>query len=330
MPFMYPRIDISIKMTGIAQSLRANIGTSVQPNDLYEVFNTAKDPSGQPYFSFVNDGTSIKYSKNPKYGKALRSGNTPVDRHGVMTFFAGGIQSQRVAGPNPPVHMRERVLPMIQKYFATRVREIVNAGKPFSYKIWGKKTYTTIGGASFTAPKLSARVSGTTGGEATTDSPHRRDTETSSDQVFTQAMEDTMDYTIIALASLTPILKSEYDASAEGYTTTPGTLRDSYQWAQVSALLNTPGFLPFLGSSKKRLTPVGGHLISEVLPNGKKVTRFVSLGTHKARMMALGGKRVETISSQLYRIKEAAAKNIKSIKRIRQWFKVPGKPGWWQ
>ena len=243
MPFSFPRISFKINMQGVGPLMQRKIGTSFEPFDLYEIYNTARDPDGQPYFNAVNDGTGIKYVKNIA---ALRSSHESAGHKGVMTFFAGGHPiSQRVAGPNPPYHMRERAIPLIRKYWAARVTQIFS-GRKASFKLFYDKTYTRISGDQFTAPKMYAKAQSSVSGQGAT-----------RDNWWTQALEDTMDFAVEKLAELTPVLKAEYDSGPLGYTPRRGLLRDSYAWAQKAAILGVRGLLPQLGSMSKRLTFTG-------------------------------------------------------------------------
>lgn len=104
MPILFPRINIRFNNAGIANKLRRVINENVQPADLFEVYNTAKDPDGQPYWEAVNNGTP------PKIGRQIFS----IEGQVIQTLGP-------VAG-NPAYHMRERAIPLMREYFKQRVR----------------------------------------------------------------------------------------------------------------------------------------------------------------------------------------------------------------
>ena len=254
MPFTYPRVDIKINMQGIKQTLEKSIGFSFQPNELYEIFNTARDPDGQPYWSAVNDGTRAKHSGftskilpvHPSIGKGLAANWKYSGRGNRMKFWVlGGIISRRMVGPNPPVHMRERAIPTIRNYFSRRVSAALRGAKA-TFKIFTTEKRKTIGGMEYIANPVIAKSVGVIGKGK---QPGVRSRFQNPD-FWVNIMEDTMDWAILALADLTPIIKSEY--YAEGYTSEPGTLRDSYEWQRRKGTY----VAGFFSSSRKRLTGV--------------------------------------------------------------------------
>lgn len=101
-------------MTGLARKVRIAYGFFAQPNDLYDIINTAQDPDGVYYWKFVDEGTGPKIA-----------GSKPF-----MVFMVDGhlIRKEFVAG-NPAVNMRERAIPDIREYFKKRLREVKLLGK---------------------------------------------------------------------------------------------------------------------------------------------------------------------------------------------------------
>lgn len=232
MPFSFPTIKVSVNMRGIANRLQAMTGSAFQPSDYYEVINTARDPSGQAYWKAVNDGTGIKYVRSA--GEILGSSNRnksnrSLGRKQLMRFWAGGtLISQRVAGPNKPVHMLERVTGTTTERVQGGTVKHESPLRNYWIYLVSKTARAMLGGRT--------RRSG--GGSVVTPpgyNPVSNDFDNNFpyDQYYwKKIMESTMEQACKLLADITPIIKDEY--YSKYYTTEPGTLKNSYQWRPIS------------------------------------------------------------------------------------------------
>lgn len=145
MPLIMPNINITIDMRGIANKIKKITGElAKKPTDIWGVTNTARTPEGLPYFWSVNNGTGVKKSTTASIAK-LRSSKIPLSRTEKMTFMGeNGLISQRVVGPNPPHHMRERVIPLVRIYFVERVQATSRAYGPTDISKYGPEFWKAV------------------------------------------------------------------------------------------------------------------------------------------------------------------------------------------
>lgn len=228
-----PKIDITFNMQGIANSMsRASIG-KLQPMDFYEIVNTARDPqTGQYYWNAVNYGRPAVTAHNTSSVRIKGGKEETQTTSNKLAFFASG-EVQRTAGVGPvaPVHMRERVIPMIRTRFVTTMSRIMKTTTFTLREIteWREVEIFVAGIKKKYLGEFQVRP------ESTYQMPLRTSTGGLS-PVVKQAMAITMDYAVEQLAKITPILNPKY--YSKGYTPEPGELRSSYQWREIGKRTN--------------------------------------------------------------------------------------------
>lgn len=261
-----PRITIDVDLRGLARRIAVYTqDLSVDPFEKYELFNSAQDPSGQYYFNSVNDGTGPKLGKQSFAVGMYSSGK--IDNRGRKVPESGRLVHPNITGGNPAHHMRERTVRLIRAYFRGRVKSAVRNKSEFkpvmSPEGMSLITYgTSSSGRIVAIPLRTERVSALettrtvtvpglrtikTGSIALFDPKGLGSYSTTANFKLTQSkirggilnplpgkdffesvMEDTMDFAVARIRSFTPVLQAQY--YSEGYTTEPGTLKNSYGW----------------------------------------------------------------------------------------------------
>jgi hypothetical protein len=104
---MFPTVDLRFDLRGINKKIKEVIGEYAQPQDYFQVENTAQDGEGNYYFHNVNDGTGPK----------------EASRNSMVFFAEGRVVHKKLVAGNPPVHMTERVIPLLKAFFLKTVKE---------------------------------------------------------------------------------------------------------------------------------------------------------------------------------------------------------------
>lgn len=237
MPFVYPRIEFRIDMRGLATVIRNAIGEVTQPSEMYEVLNTATNPRGEPYFDYVNYGST-----------------GPRSAGGEAMVFMGpnGLVSRKSVAPMPAFHMRERALPLFKAYFRKRV--LASKGQKANINTQrevGRYFQTDFFGERKQYIRLSGYKSNVTLSTASTRSAIFP-------EFWISIMEDSLDYFIAVMADLTPLIQQTNMEA--GFTPERGLLKDSYEWRRltgrrfVGLKIEKQAKRSLIGTSKKRAT----------------------------------------------------------------------------
>lgn len=222
-----PRITLDVDLRGLAKRIAVYTqDLSVDPFEKYELFNSAQDPSGQYYFNSVNDGTGPKLGKQSFSVGMYSSGK--IDNRGRKVPESGRLVHPNITGGNPAHHMRERTVRLVRTYFRQRIKSAIRSEKPLTVTVEGLRTIKT-GSIALFDPKGLGSYS-TTANFKLTQSKIRGGilNPLPGKDFFESVMEDTMDFAVARISSFTPVLQSQY--YSEGYTTEPGTLKNSYGW----------------------------------------------------------------------------------------------------
>lgn len=275
-----PNIKISINLRKLkAAATKAGVGDINFDN--YVIFNNAQDPdTGEYYWDAVNYGrkalsrindTSIRI----KGGKEER---TTTDKR--LSFSVNGrVINPRSVGPVAPVHMRERVMPKVNKYFVQLLRSLIRRTKITYEELtdWRDQDIY-VGGI-----KQTFSVEYVTRPERVEQTPlvSRR----GPSPMLKSIMAQTLDYTVSQLARITPILKPEYYSA--GYVSEPGTLRGSYGWRNVGSRTNMLELGQKIGMGEELLSAMTGkyhHTSTPYRKVARELRKLINLHQERSRM----------------------------------------------